>query len=365
MRRIAFARSAAAAAFALLLLIATTGPALALLDLWSISAAPKTLTAHQETRIELTVTNEGIALDNPIGCVRITVPDRFEVSDAGVVSSPAGTSWKGSVSGASGSSHVVEFRAEADDDVLEGGLLAKGTGVFSVDVVGLEPGTWSWPARAWSQRNCSGGAFAAKSLSIAVKSPASTPTPPPTATPTATPSGTPTPTAGATPTPTRPATPIPTRPPTPAPSASPSPTPGRTAPPVADPGETGHPTTSPRASRSPEAPGAGPTAPTSGGGGSSGGAPGAGPDGTVDRAETDVLRLDRRAGNADLPAADLALAAMGEFGPLIWAVPGLVLAVPGLVLILAVIAQVVGGAIWLPVVRRRVGSFGIARARAR
>jgi hypothetical protein len=47
---------------------------------------------------------------------------------------------------------------------------------------------------------------------------------------------------------------------------------------------------------------------------------------------------------------------------LTWAVPGVVLAVPGLLLILAVLAQVLGGALWIPVARRRIGSFGLKRA---
>jgi hypothetical protein len=45
-----------------------------------------------------------------------------------------------------------------------------------------------------------------------------------------------------------------------------------------------------------------------------------------------------------------------------WAVPGLVLSVPGLLLVLVVIgAQALGAFAWLPVVRRRIGVFGIRR----
>jgi hypothetical protein len=40
-------------------------------------------------------------------------------------------------------------------------------------------------------------------------------------------------------------------------------------------------------------------------------------------------------------------------------VPSLVLAVPDLLLVLAVIAQAVGEARWLPPIRRRVGAFGL------
>ena len=55
----------------------------------------------------------------------------------------------------------------------------------------------------------------------------------------------------------------------------------------------------------------------------------------------------------------MSLAAMDGFGSLTWAVPSLVLAVPGLLLVLAVMAQAVGGVLWLPVIRRRIGGFGL------
>jgi hypothetical protein len=42
-----------------------------------------------------------------------------------------------------------------------------------------------------------------------------------------------------------------------------------------------------------------------------------------------------------------------------WGVPAFVMGVPGLLLILIVLAQSLGGSAWLPVVRRRIGSFGI------
>jgi len=45
-----------------------------------------------------------------------------------------------------------------------------------------------------------------------------------------------------------------------------------------------------------------------------------------------------------------------------WAVPGLVLSVPGLLIVLLAIAvQLLGAAAWLPIVRRRVGAFGLGR----
>jgi hypothetical protein len=48
-----------------------------------------------------------------------------------------------------------------------------------------------------------------------------------------------------------------------------------------------------------------------------------------------------------------------------WGVPSLVLTVPGLLLIIAMAAQVVGAAAWMPLVRRSLGVFGVGRRRRR
>ena len=66
------------------------------------------------------------------------------------------------------------------------------------------------------------------------------------------------------------------------------------------------------------------------------------------------------------PAISLASAFTTPFGQgFAWAVPGLVLSVPGLLIVLVVIGvQALGAGAWLPVVRRRVGSFEV-RGRAR
>lgn len=49
----------------------------------------------------------------------------------------------------------------------------------------------------------------------------------------------------------------------------------------------------------------------------------------------------------------------GLIGPFI--VPGFLAAASGFLIILLMLAQTVGALVWLPVVRRRVGSFGIRR----
>ena len=42
-----------------------------------------------------------------------------------------------------------------------------------------------------------------------------------------------------------------------------------------------------------------------------------------------------------------------------WAVPGLVLSIPGMLLVLAIAGQAAGALAWLPLVRRRIGGFGL------
>lgn len=46
-----------------------------------------------------------------------------------------------------------------------------------------------------------------------------------------------------------------------------------------------------------------------------------------------------------------------------WQIPGLLLSVPGLLVVLAIALQVTGGAAWLPIVRRTLGSRGDRRRR--
>ena len=64
-------------------------------------------------------------------------------------------------------------------------------------------------------------------------------------------------------------------------------------------------------------------------------------------------------GPADDAPVDLALAASGSTLGLTWIVPSLTLAVPGLLLVLVVVIQATAGFVWVPVVRRRIGSFGL------
>jgi hypothetical protein len=71
-------------------------------------------------------------------------------------------------------------------------------------------------------------------------------------------------------------------------------------------------------------------------------------------------------GRSELDAIDGVgdLGVIGLGGLVVWAVPALVLSVPGLLLVLAVLAQAMGGLLWLPVARRWLGGFGIRRRHA-
>ncbi len=56
-------------------------------------------------------------------------------------------------------------------------------------------------------------------------------------------------------------------------------------------------------------------------------------------------------------------ASFDGFGGVAWAVPAFALGVPGLLLIIAVGAQTIVSAAWLPFVRRWLGGFGVRRRR--
>jgi VCBS repeat-containing protein len=62
----------------------------------------------------------------------------------------------------------------------------------------------------------------------------------------------------------------------------------------------------------------------------------------------------------DMPIANLAASTLGFIGRAFdWLVPGAMLTVPGLLLMLAIAAQAFGALAWLPLVRRKIGDFGI------
>ncbi len=136
------------------------------------------------------------------------------------------------------------------------------------------------------------------------------------------------------------------RPPaTPAPTAAPTPEP--TAEPTAEPSPEPSAEPSPAATSSPTpAPSAAP----------GGGAPGGSDTFSIPATTEDA---GGRGGAAMFQGAVMALALDGFD----WQIPGLLLSVPGLLVVLAIALQVTGGAAWLPIVRRTLGSRGDRRRR--
>jgi hypothetical protein len=140
---------------------------------------------------------------------------------------------------------------------------------------------------------------------------------------------------------------LPTSRPTVTPTVAPSTAPGSSAAPSLDAGATRAGSQAPDASAVPVAPST-----TGTGNGGSGGPPGG-------------RRADFTVGGGDVAPFDLGDVGLGGFGNIEWAVPALAMTVPGLLLMLAVLAQLSAGAIWLPIVKRGLGGFGVARRRRR
>jgi hypothetical protein len=273
---------------------------------------------------------------------------------------------------------VLANDSDADGDALSA-VLVDGGGNGSLDLNANGSFTYTSGGsfvgiRTFTYRASDGAATSGiATVSINVKPPAATPAPTPAPTPVPTPAPTPRPTPAPTPRPTLP--PLPTLPPIPLPTLPPiplptidlplpggTPTPRPSEPPAVlpsptpAPGATDGAQTPARSSRPPvdetPAPGSGggivvtpPDEPPPGGRGTDGfivGPAGAG------------------SGSA-LDIGDIGLA--GFDGVIEWAVPALVLSVPGLLLVLAILAQAAGGLLWLPIVRRWLGGFGLRRRR--
>ena len=292
---------------------------------------------------------------------------------------------------------VLGNDGDADGDALTANLVdGGGNGSLDLNPDGsftFKSGGSFTGARTFTYKASDGLASSpTRIVTINVSAPAATPTPPPTPPPTPAPTAPPTPAPTPRPTPTPrplpslplPSLPLPTLPlptlplptlplptlplptlplpsisipPLPGASATPTPTvgPGGSPPPgaTATPGSSSGANPSPTSSAS-GAPSVGGNPPPGGAGpGSGGGVPpgdergftvgfsGFGPiDGLVD---VDVVGFDAF---------------------LEWAVPALVLSVPGLLLLIAVLAQMAGGLLWLPMVRRWLGGFGFRKRRS-
>jgi hypothetical protein len=65
----------------------------------------------------------------------------------------------------------------------------------------------------------------------------------------------------------------------------------------------------------------------------------------------------------DMSLTGIGLDGLGMLGPFV--VPGFIAAASSIVLLLIILLQAIGAAVWLPIVRRRIGAFNVAPKRPR
>ena len=99
------------------------------------------------------------------------------------------------------------------------------------------------------------------------------------------------------------------------------------------------------------------------GGGNGGNGGGSGPAGGGGSGPAPAPGVRRRRSRPARRTTGLDTGGLLGLGGLDWAVPGAILAGPGLLLMLLIAFQALGALAWLPVVRRRIGSFGPAGRR--
>jgi hypothetical protein len=370
MRLATRARTRVSVIAACLLALASSGSTDAANGGWTITATPSSVIQGAATNVLMTATN--ISGGSSIGCVRLTLPSAFAVSSVAIATTPPGLDWTaGAPTPGGGGSTVVQVHALTEAEILKNdGLVV----TFTVRVTGTVVGSHTWAAESRDHYDCTSG-IDTTTVSVSIigaPTPTSTPSPGPTPNPTPSPAPTPSPMA------TPPPTPRPSPPP-----ATPAPPPSATAAPVATPvpspsagsssrpGESqsvrpvpsssglaaipsGGPSPSVAGLESSDAPSRPePTRASNGAGRAPDAVDGDGPF-SVGGTDASARRIDARLVESSLMRLD---------GLLVWAVPSLVLTGPGLLLLLAILAQIAGGAVWLPVVRRKLGAFGIRRRR--
>lgn len=72
---------------------------------------------------------------------------------------------------------------------------------------------------------------------------------------------------------------------------------------------------------------------------------------------------DGSGGGMDAAGADLAAAVLDSLGMGTWAVGTATVGGFALLVLLTIMVQVGGGLIWLPLIRRRIGDFGLSRTK--
>lgn len=322
--------------------------------LWTLVATPLTVSTGSPTTFSLTATNEDplvlLSSDAEIGCVRVTLPDIFEVQGAAVVSATTGSTWSASISG-----RTVTVRTSSGGDRLE--LLDSVR--FTITALPLSAGELAWSSRAYRDEGCGGsGALLGVPPVVLVIGPAATPTSAPTPTPAPTPSQAPTiaptPALIPTPTPAVSTTPRPRASPAPSPGApGVSPTAGATPRPDGGPSPTATPIETPPATGRPDGAVGDDPSPEPGTIGAAPPGVAEPPDAAEEGSRSPPGQPAQGARTESIP---LSLGPLGLLGTIdVWIVPGLLYGVPGLLVLLFVIAQAAGAAAWLPAIRRLRG----------
>jgi VCBS repeat-containing protein len=140
--------------------------------LWTIAAAPSTISASTDSNVDLTVqATGGNGGGDEIGCVMVTVPAGFTVVGSSIVSVPAGT-WT-TTTQPSGGATLVRFQASGSR--LVGGGSSGQTAVFRITVNAATQGNYTWAADAKNQQNCGAGDFPNVNLAITVGTPVNHP----------------------------------------------------------------------------------------------------------------------------------------------------------------------------------------------
>lgn len=316
---------------------------------WAVIADKAVVVAGTSSVVNVSITNLSTSNGGgeAIGCVKLSIPGGFTILSVSVKSVSRGLSWSTTYAGQN-----VTIQAASDSNRLTGAPDLDQI-VVAVAVLPAAAGVYRWNANEFGKPDCSNAYGSPLSIPMVIAA-APTPTPAPTATPTPTPD----PTPGPTPAPTR--TPSPTPKPTPAPTRTPAPT-GPTATATEAPSNTdgpspsvpGDPTPDPTQSGPPQASSAPTPQPSPSGGTIAFGR------GTV----TLAGGSGGSGGGMDAAGADLAAAVLDSLGMGTWAVGTATVGGFALLVLFAVMAQVGGGLIWLPLIRRRIGDFGLGRPR--
>ena len=309
--------------------------------IWTLVGSPLAAPAGVPTTFTLKATNENVL--TTIGCIEVDTKTsgtkHFDVTATAVTN---GLPW---TIGVTDSRTFVT----AHSTTSGGALGFPESVVFTIRATPLDSGAFSWSATAYKDINCGGAPLPGIELvAIVVTGVAPTPS----ATPGPSPTAAPTPTVA-------PTAPIPR--PTPAPSATPLP--AATVDPAASERPSAGPTpaTSPAAGRSPR-----PSASLSA-------QPSVDPDPGATRGPDATAAIEQAAGGGTRPGSggaegdvftirstnvsvspDLGSSSVGASALLLLSVPAILFSVPGLFLVLVFLAQLTGGLVWIPVIRRHL-----------